>query len=136
MLGVHSRLPYDKYWTTDCIGYKTVDEVLLKYIRDALHSSIEKNIPLFLFSWLTNLSHENMSAINGADGIYADFLNSLDLNNTILFFMGDHGVRYEKFRQTLPGWYEDKLPNLWVYLPAWIRQQFPDWLKSLQANSQ
>ena len=95
-----------------------MDEVLLKYVRDALHGSIEKNLPLFLLAWLTNLSHQSMNAISGADGVYADFLKSLDLNNTILFFMSDHGLRHDKFRQTLPGWYEDKLPNFWVYLPA------------------
>ena len=135
MVGIHSRLTYKKYWTNDCIGYNTVDEVLLKYIRDALHTSIGKNIPLFLMAWLSNLSHANMNALNGADGIYADFLKSSDLNNTILFFMSDHGSRYGEFRQTLPGWYEDKLPNFWVYLPSSLRQQFPDWLEAVKVNS-
>ena len=135
MLAVHSRLKLNQ-WMTDCIGHKTVDEVLLKYIREALHSSIEKKIPLFLLAWLTNLSHGDMNAVNEAEGVYMDFLSSLDLNNTILFFMSDHGVRYGRVRQTLSGWYEDKLPNFWVYLPASLRAQFPNWLEALKANSQ
>lgn len=33
------------------------------------------------------------------------------------------------------GWYEDKLPTQWVYLPPSFRQKYPDWLSALKTNS-
>lgn len=63
------------------------------------------------------------------------FWQSLDLNDTILFFISDHGYRYGPIRQTFAGWYEDKLPNFWVYLPPGIRASHPKWADALALNA-
>ena len=112
-----------------------MDQVLLQYINDLLNVSKEKRIPVFLYSWMTNLAHEDINSAKHGDGIYADFLKRADLDNTILFFMSDHGYRYGSIRQTFPGWYEEKLPNLWIRLPLTLRHRFPDWQKYLKLNS-
>jgi arylsulfatase A-like enzyme len=57
------------------------------------------------------------------------------LENSIFIFMGDHGYRYGEFRNTLMGFYEVNLPNMWILLPSWIKKEFPEWQNSLEINS-
>lgn len=94
---------------------------------------------MFTFSWSTTLAHDNFNMIQLVDETYANFLARLEykgyLNNSILFFMGDHGYRFGEIRQTLTGYYEDKLPNLWIWLPPRIRKMYPPWQESLEINS-
>jgi arylsulfatase A-like enzyme len=98
-----------------------------------------KKAPIFSFAWSTTLSHGDTNMIQLVDGTYSQLLESLlskgHLNNTILFFMGDHGYRFGKIRETLIGYYEDRLPNMWIYLPKLIKEMYPDWEEALEINS-
>ena len=49
--------------------------------------------------------------------------------------MGDHGYRFLNIRTTSYGWFEDKLPALWVKLPDTVTASNPSWLQSLKFNS-
>lgn len=104
-------------------------------MSDLLSVSSRNNTPVFIYTWLTNLAHGDLNAAQFADESYFSFLQNLDLSNTILFFMSDHGYRYGVIRETFAGWQEDKLPNFWIYLPERIRQQFPTWLPAVKQNS-
>ncbi|ODN02078.1 hypothetical protein Ocin01_04570 [Orchesella cincta] len=134
MLGVHYHSP-SVLFSLDCIGSNTVDETIHKYIGDLLSMSARNETPVFIYTWLTNLAHGDLNAARHADESYLQFLKSLDLSNTILFFMSDHGYRYGMIRETFPGWQEDKLPNMWVHIPKNIQKQFPTWLPSIEKNS-
>ena len=119
----------------DCIGPDTVDTKVLRYLGGLLNATNGYNTPLFAFVWFTNLAHGDRTAPIFADATYANYIGNLDLENTILFFMSDHGARFGSFRETELGWYEDKLPNFWVYLPLNVRQQHPEWMINLHFNS-
>jgi hypothetical protein len=109
--------------------------MVLEYISKIMQISNELKVPSFIYSWMTNIAHGDLNQAQGADFTYETFIRSLDLNNTILFFMSDHGYRYGEIRQTFVGWYEDKLPNFWVYLPPSVRKNFPSWEESLKINT-
>jgi hypothetical protein len=96
------------------------------------HSS---TAPVFIHSWMTSLAHLDINGARFADAKVAAFLQSQDLSNTILIFMSDHGQRYGAIRETLAGWYEDKLPILSIYIPPSVRHKFPSWKESLIFNS-
>lgn len=68
-----------------------MDEMILQYINDLLKLSTKQYTPLFLYSWLTNMAHNDVNAAQFGDKTYANFIRNADLNNTILFFMSDHG---------------------------------------------
>lgn len=73
------------------------------------------------------------------DALIANSLQSLKnkglLNNTILFLISDHGYRFGEIRITPSGWYEDKLPAMYIRLPDWISKKYPRWLAALKHNS-
>lgn len=95
--------------------------------------------PVYSATWSTDQSHNDANGIQLLDNLYASLLSRLQkkgiLDNTILIFMGDHGYRYGKVKETLQGFYEDRLPNMWVKLPDWIIEELPDWKSSLDINS-
>lgn len=114
------------------------DEFLFKYTLDLVQMATSHSAPMFIYSWVTTLAHHNYNNIQFADSSIASFFRSLinaTNDNTIFFFMGDHGQRYGPIRETTQGWYEDKLPMQWVYLPKRIEAAYPDWKQNLNKNS-
>lgn len=80
-----------------------------------------------------------MNNLQLADVIMAKTLLKLHekglLENTILYLISDHGYRFLEIRSTTIGWFEDKLPALWIKLPPAVIKEHPSWMDSLQANS-
>jgi membrane-anchored protein YejM (alkaline phosphatase superfamily) len=123
----------------DCVGYLTNDEMILSYVERNMEIARAKGAPLFTLSSATTVSHDDWNAIQVVDNTYASFLRRIIdkgyLDNSILIFMGDHGYRYGALRETLIGYYEDKLPNMWIRLPPALQQKFPSWQEALEINA-
>lgn len=117
-----------------CIGGRSAVEILLTYMRDTIRWA-SSGAPVFIHTWLDIYSHGCINTVRFMDHDISRWIQSLESLNTILFFMSDHGDRYGPFRDTTLGWYEDKLPSLWVYLPPSIRKRFPEWQQALEINS-
>ncbi|CAG7722242.1 unnamed protein product, partial [Allacma fusca] len=126
---------FGRLHSKDCAGPDTIEQKIFSFINNIENMSETNGIPYFVFTWLTGLSHSDMSAATHSDDIFTAFLKNLNLSDTILFFMSDHGFRYGTFRETFFGWFEDKLPNFWVYLPPKLQSEFPLWGKELKLNS-
>ncbi len=97
-------------------------------------------------SWINTLAHYSSGWINTVKFADALIIRKLPssiigegrgsgLDSSILIFMSDHGSAYGKYRLTLPGFYEDKLHNMWIRLPPWIKKKFPGWEQALSENS-
>jgi Protein of unknown function (DUF229) len=56
------------------------------------------------------------------------------LNNSIVIFLSDHGLRFGPVRFTPNGWLEDRLPFLFMWLPPWFREQHPQIVQNLKIN--
>ncbi|ODM90047.1 30S ribosomal protein S4 [Orchesella cincta] len=135
MLAVLTYMPRADYYHTDCIGSYMTEEVVFNYILEII-KRVSGKAPVFVHSWLTSLAHHNYNNIRFGDDSISTFIQSLgETTNTIFFFMSDHGQRFGPIRETSQGWYEDKLPTQWVYIPPKLREQFPDWHSSLQENA-
>jgi membrane-anchored protein YejM (alkaline phosphatase superfamily) len=113
--------------------------MIINYLESTLDAAAASRTPLFTISWATAVSHNDINGISFLDMSYADFLNRIVkkgyLNNTILIVMGDHGYQYGGFRETVIGYFEQNLPNMWIRLPPRIQKRFPDWQRSLEKNS-
>jgi len=138
MLGVSEHTDNVRY-TFDCIGSSTVHDTVMDYNYQLLNLSHTTNTPIFLSSWITSIAHQDLNAAKFADKTFVDFFDALErqgvLQNTLLFFISDHGYRYGSLRQTFPGWYEDKLPFFWVYVPPSLKEALPGIESMLRRNS-
>ena len=74
------------------------------------------------------MTHNNLNFARLADKPYLRYLKAMKksgiLNNTMLIFLGDHGVRYGPIRQTYIGALEERLPTLFIALPEWFRAKY------------
>lgn len=138
MLAVMKHLPRREYFYLRCLGQHQIEQVLLNYIESALKLGSAHKTPLFVHTWFTSPAHECSLSAKYTDASFASFIRKIEsqFNNTILVYMSDHGEPFGGFRETLQGRYEDNLPFIWIYLPKRLRQQHPDWQRSLEINAE
>lgn len=112
---------------------------MLDYIVNLANLSESQGIPYFITTWLTDLTHDDVNNIQLLDSVLSDMLMKLKserlLENTILFVISDHGYRYSNVRITKSGWYEDKLPAMFITLPTSVTTEYPHWNDALKYNS-
>ncbi|KAH8328647.1 hypothetical protein KR067_012232 [Drosophila pandora] len=122
---------------TYCIGERTFLDVLMEMI-DRLLPHYQR-YPFFSFYWWSNGLHEFFNAPRLVDDRFQRLLRSLDdsgvTNNTIIFFMSDHGLRWGKFRYTFQGMIEDSQPLLSILYPKWMQNTYSQAIQNLHANA-
>lgn len=56
------------------------------------------------------------------------------LNNSAVIFFSDHGLRFGPVRQLMVGWFEERLPFMFIWLPSWFKRQHPEIVQNLKIN--
>ena len=111
-------------------------DILYKFIFEAAETL--KDIPFFGFIHSVSLTHNELSKATVSDERSLKLLQKLSssniLNNTILFFMSDHGLRFGPIRRTIIGYVEDRTPYVTLVFPKWFSKQFPDAWHNLNIN--
>lgn len=120
-----------------CIGYKYVPEMVYEYGIEFLERF--KNTPYFGIFWTNEFSHNDVSEPTSMDSKVAEYIRYLIsgdiLNNTIVFLMSDHGIRFGTSRLTPKvGAQEDFMPLMLIRLPDWMKKERPDIVRALKAN--
>ncbi|CAJ0564085.1 unnamed protein product, partial [Mesorhabditis spiculigera] len=110
---------------------KCIEEwaLLLAYHSQFMRSY--KKHPKFGLTWVTELAHNNANWLWYSDQIFEKFFrdNEKALENSFVFFMGDHGLRFGQWLDTTLGKREINNPMLVVTVPKWLRGN-----KELMAN--
>lgn len=66
---------------------------------------------------------------------YLEELQTLQiLNETIVIFFSDHGMRFGDIRKYFTGWLEERLPFLYIWLPESFKQEYPELTENLRIN--
>ncbi|ROT82753.1 hypothetical protein C7M84_024085 [Penaeus vannamei] len=55
--------------------------------------------------------------------------------NTVLFFISDHGLRWGAFRSTYAGMLEERMPFLFAVFPPWFKEEYPDVWRNMKKNT-
>lgn len=116
-----------------CFGNTPKHMLQLDYLKryfDGRNAS-GSEMPFFVFSYLVEISHDFSQQVGAADDDFVEFLDYLSssghLDNTFLFFLSDHGHRFDSIRSTFVGRIEERLPFFALKLPTGT-----DWLRSQQ----
>ncbi|CAH1254860.1 Hypp1424 [Branchiostoma lanceolatum] len=123
---------------TFCYGSVPKHVMMFDYLKE-FQLAYEIYRPRFGFTFLTQISHDDLNIIELVEKDLLDLLRGLyegkHLEDTILIVFSDHGPRYGNMRETLQGKIEERLPFMSIVLPESIKRNHPDVLKSLQQNS-
>jgi hypothetical protein len=95
-----------------CLGSQRPVDTLFKYIKKFTKSETEQ--PFFSFFWTSSMTHDFINYPLLIDSDLSDLLMQIKtdkyLENTILFILSDHGIRFGSFRQTtFQGMVEERL---------------------------
>ncbi|RZC40975.1 DUF229 and/or Sulfatase domain containing protein [Asbolus verrucosus] len=117
-------------WKDDtkyCTGPEPAGERLLNVIKEFGVAFLER--PSFGFFWTNSFSHNSLNAASGMDDkikqFFEDITNAGILENSIVIFLSDHGLRCGEFRETTMGWLEERLPFIYIWIPEKFQKKFP-----------
>lgn len=138
MKRVLSSLPDQKMHIVyaKCNGnYSVFDRVYDQLLDFATTFQGERYFGLFVSS---AFSHDDVSGLSMVEESMLMYMQEIDRlgirNNSIIFFYGDHGLRYGEQRVFFEGAREDSMPMLWISLPEWFQRRHPDIVEALNIN--
>nr|XP_022906055.1 uncharacterized protein LOC111417886 [Onthophagus taurus] len=108
-----------------CSGPKASGERILEAAKDFISQLSDQ--PKFGLFWSNTFSHDNINTPARMDKILADFFKDIHkyLTNTIVLFFSDHGMRFGSIRETKTGWYEERLPFAYFWVPPEFQNKYP-----------
>ena len=120
-----------------CINSRASHNVSFGYLLSYFRAY--KSTPKFAFISHAAITHQNPNTIGYVDEDFKVFLQRMKeesfLNSTFLIIFGDHGLRFSKWRKTVQGKLEERLPFLSITTPQWFSEQYPDLYNNLVHNS-
>uniref|UniRef100_A0A2R5L9S7 Uncharacterized protein n=1 Tax=Ornithodoros turicata TaxID=34597 RepID=A0A2R5L9S7_9ACAR len=138
----HAVMAIDKSWLKTkknggyCVGSKVPMTLYLDYFLGL--TEVWKDRPFFAYVWMSELAHDHLNMAGHSDTPFLNALRALHergvLNNTVLAFMSDHGLRFGGLRNTYIGRFEDSLPFAFLAFPEWFLRQYPDYARALSIN--
>ncbi|RWS05586.1 hypothetical protein B4U79_03153, partial [Dinothrombium tinctorium] len=119
-----------------CYNKNSKLDLFLEQVKIFLEKA--RDVPKFLFSFFIEVTHTDFNKAQLLDSHYAKFINEQkdQLNDSIVFLMGDHGNRYGAFLETNIGRIEERMPLLGIHLPIKLTENEPHLAKFLRINSE
>lgn len=121
---------------TFCLGYQNYADFIYQYALD--FATFYKDEPSFGLFWTNTFSHNDISDPSSMDLRIKYYLEELEergiLNNSMVVFFSDHGLRFGAVRSLLTGWLEERLPFMFIWLPEWFKEQHPEAVEALKIN--
>lgn len=119
-----------------CLGAKYFYKILLDYIKGLTETL--KTTRLFGFFWEESVSHEHLNNPHIMDEDYFQFLTNLEessyLNESVIIFVSDHGMRWGDIVRTEQGRQEERLPLLQALFPKSFKRRFKLAVQNFQLN--
>jgi len=121
-----------------CLGPSLAAEHILQYASNI--ANLLQNHKYFGLFWMNSLSHNNVNTPSALDDpmfrFWRSLINSDALKKTMVIFLSDHGMRSGNYRVKSPlGWYEERLPFIYVRLPDAFKAANPGVVNALRINA-
>lgn len=119
-----------------CLGDRSAADYVYQYGLDVAQKF--KPQGTFGLYWTNSFSHNDLNSPSLMDDRIKFYIEDLErrnlLNDTIVIFFSDHGLRFGPVRKLITGWMEERLPFLFFWLPPWFQDRHPEIVKALQVN--
>ncbi|XP_053945263.1 uncharacterized protein LOC128854859 [Anastrepha ludens] len=119
-----------------CIGRKHQGEYIFDYALQFANAFPED--PLFGLFWANSFSHNSFDTTATMDKKMIEYLTKMEsggiLERSIVIFFADHGMRWGPLLKLKSGFLEERLPMMFISLPSWYRNEYPDFVKALEIN--
>lgn len=137
MLAAEDKLERKEFHSLSlCLGYQHSADYVYGYAMD--FAKTYKNNPYFGLFWTNTFSHNDISDPSIMDKKMLDLIYEMELNgilnNTMIIFFSDHGMRFGPIRRLFTGWLEERTPFIFFSIPSWFKDQHPDLINSLTLN--
>lgn len=132
-----SKCTYSDCTLTHCIGRRVQSSYVYDYGRNFAKLYAAER-PIWGLFWSTSFSHDSFSLPSMMENSILQYLQDFEsdgvLNESIFIFFADHGARYGTLSYLTSGFLEERLPMLFIYLPPWFRDQYPEYAEALGEN--
>lgn len=120
-----------------CCQNKFYYKILLNYVLD-LSKNIEKHNVFGIF-WEESVSHEHLNYPHLMDFDYRELLQKIEnngyLNESVIVFFSDHGMRWGEIVETEQGRLEERLPLMEVLFPIKFKTLYKIAYQNFKENS-
>ncbi|XP_050316765.1 uncharacterized protein LOC126750949 [Bactrocera neohumeralis] len=119
-----------------CVGRKHHAEYVFDFILQ-LGNTFPAD-PLFGLFWANSFSHNAFDTPATMDTKILEYLLRMKsdgiLERSIVIFFSDHGMRWGSLLWLKSGFLEERLPTMFISIPSWYQNVYPDFMKNLQIN--
>ncbi|XP_034670041.1 uncharacterized protein LOC117902630 [Drosophila subobscura] len=138
LVAIESKFPVTKnFGFPFCVGRRLSFDYVWDFGRQFAERFV-KNRNIFGFLWSNSFTHDYYTATTALEQLFLKHLHSFEatglFERSIVILMSDHGHRYNTLRQAASGYYEERLPMMFIYVPPWFRQQYPHLVDNLRKN--
>ncbi|EDV38907.2 uncharacterized protein Dana_GF24761 [Drosophila ananassae] len=94
--------------------------------------------PIFGMLWSNSFTHDVFTGATALDDLLKQYMDNFQqmglFNRSVVIFMSDHGYRYNTLRDKKSGFLEERLPMVFIYVPPWFREKYPQFVENLKNN--
>jgi len=127
----------DKVLGKLCLGKKRSYSVVFDWLKEGILTN--QNRPFFTLAFMNEYSHDSNQCFGLLDDPTKDFLSILktteNYNNTFVFLISDHGMRFGGMRNLEFGKLEERMPYFGIVVPSNFRREFPSKYEHFQENT-
>ncbi|KAH8325590.1 hypothetical protein KR067_002156 [Drosophila pandora] len=138
LLASEEQFPVSKDWGyAYCVGR----HLSFRYVWDFGQQLVDRFLgrsPFFGFLWSNSFTHDFYEGATALDKLFRRYLKSFQdiglFKRSIVILMSDHGHRYNTLRRAASGYFEERMPMMFIYVPPWFRRKYPQFVANLKKN--
>ncbi|ALC40036.1 CG18088 [Drosophila busckii] len=122
-----------------CLGRRLANSYVYDYCKQFIQRYVEER-PIWGMFWSNHFSHDDPFMPSAMQHKVLNDLLSYEhdgaFKHAIMIFFADHGVRFGDILSLSEGFLEERLPMMFINLPPWFREKYPQFAEALAANQQ